>query len=90
MVSGQDSGATFKRFANGFLENSSEFVERVREPVTPLAQQDYIISKMNEHHGQLQDKQTMLVHRLQEAEIKKSPVDRLSIVEALKDIKGRD
>ena len=58
--------------------------------MTPLQQQDYILNKMNEHQGSLQDKHAAIIQKLLEAEVKHDAVDRLSIVEALKDIQGRD
>ena len=45
---------------------------------------------MIENHSQLEAKEANLIQALTEASIKKDPVDRLSIVEALKDIKGRN
>lgn len=45
---------------------------------------------MSEHHGSLQDTHALIIQKLLEAEVKTHKVDRLSIVEALKDIQGRD
>jgi hypothetical protein len=56
----------------------------------PLAQQDYIINKLKSHKRTLQYEQDQLVTRLQQEQLQKQPVDRVHIVEALQDIKGRD
>ena len=48
------------------------------------------MDKMTEHYGGLQQKHIQIVQKLLQAEVKTHEVDNMSIVEALKDIKGRD
>jgi len=45
---------------------------------------------MTEHYGGLQQKHIQIVQKLLQAEVKTHEVDNMSIVEAMKDIKGRD
>lgn len=50
-----DGGINFQQFANGYLENTGFNQVSKSVQISPRAQQDYIINKMNEQKIQLEE-----------------------------------